>query len=256
MRRMRVVRLGQGHVMQEVQHGSARQVRAEGERVAPVGRRSPALRRALYSSNLSGSLTPLLFAGPSRLCSTTGRRRRAAQVAKVWATASRHDRVVQHELAHTDFKSTLQCVCLNHISYSSAGCSRASFAGSSVASSSAPPRRTVPPPLLSTSPATPSQSLPTSSETATLLYPYEAQSSFELSVEAGAVVEVVDPEDENGWVKVRVPADGRVGLVPASYIQLGGAVGNGSATAAVSGGSGGQKGASRFRGLWRYSGLS
>ncbi|BGP35818.1 Protein BZZ1 [Rhodotorula toruloides] len=114
------------------------------------------------------------------------------------------------------------------------------LSNSSVASSAAPPRRAVPP-LATPSPATLPQPSSASTETATLLYPYEAQSSFELSVEAGAVVEVVEPEDENGWVKVRVPADGRVGLVPASYIQLGGAVGNGSAGGAVAAGGTGQR---------------
>ncbi|CDR48774.1 RHTO0S20e01112g1_1 [Rhodotorula toruloides] len=122
------------------------------------------------------------------------------------------------------------------------------LSNSSVASSAAPPRRTVPP-LTSSSPAITPQPQSSHTETATLLYPYEAQSSFELSVDAGAVVEVVEPEDENGWVKVRVPADGRVGLVPASYIQLGGAVGNGSAGGAAATGGSGQ----RVRALYDYS---
>ncbi|BGP11829.1 Protein BZZ1 [Rhodotorula toruloides] len=122
------------------------------------------------------------------------------------------------------------------------------LSNSSVASSAAPPRRTVPP-LTTSSPATTPQPQSSPTETATLLYPYEAQFSFELSVDAGAVVEVVEPEDENGWVKVRVPADGRVGLVPASYIQLGGAVGNGSAGGAAATGGSGQ----RVRALYDYS---
>lgn len=59
---------------------------------------------------------------------------------------------------------------------------------------------------------------------ATLLYAYDAATAFELSVQASDVVRVVEPEDDAGWIKVRT-SDGRVGLVPASYLQLGGDAG-------------------------------
>lgn len=35
---------------------------------------------------------------------------------------------------------------------------------------------------------------------------------------------VVEPEDEAGWIKVSTK-DGRVGLVPGSYLQVGGGAG-------------------------------
>jgi hypothetical protein len=38
----------------------------------------------------------------------------------------------------------------------------------------------------------------------------------------GEVVSIVEPEDESGWRKVET-SDKRVGLVPNSYLQLGGA---------------------------------
>jgi hypothetical protein len=58
-------------------------------------------------------------------------------------------------------------------------------------------------------------------EPATALYTYAATTAFEISVEEGEVVGVVEGEDGEGWSKVRT-RDGRVGLVPASYLQLGG----------------------------------
>lgn len=70
---------------------------------------------------------------------------------------------------------------------------------------------------------------PVTEPTATLLYAYDAATAFELSVQASDVVRVVEPEDDAGWTKVRT-RDGRVGLVPASYLQLGGDDG-GSTTA-------------------------
>lgn len=55
-----------------------------------------------------------------------------------------------------------------------------------------------------------------------MLYDYAATTGFELSVSEADVVTVVEPEDDAGWCKVST-GDGRVGLVPASYLQLGGA---------------------------------
>lgn len=56
-----------------------------------------------------------------------------------------------------------------------------------------------------------------------MLYPYTAAMAFELSLPSAAVVEVAEQEDEAGWVKVKTE-DGRVGLVPGSYLQMGGAM--------------------------------
>lgn len=55
-----------------------------------------------------------------------------------------------------------------------------------------------------------------------MLYEYAAATAFELSVSEAEVVSVVEPEDDAGWTKVKT-SDGRVGLVPGSYLQLGGA---------------------------------
>ncbi|GAA5911127.1 hypothetical protein JCM8208_000285 [Rhodotorula glutinis] len=119
-----------------------------------------------------------------------------------------------------------------------AGSSTTSLArttSSASGSSSLPPRRAVPPPGSS---ASPSASSRTSSSAplqhATVLYPYAASSSYELTLDAGDVgssLEVVEPEDGNGWVKVRVPQDGRVGLVPGSYVEIGAAAAEGGAPA-------------------------
>lgn len=87
--------------------------------------------------------------------------------------------------------------------------------------SSLPPPRTPAP--IPEAPATPAH-------TATMLYAYEAQTAFELSLAEAEVVEVVEDEDEAGWRKVR-SGDGRVGLVPNSYLEVGGAVGGGDGVA-------------------------
>lgn len=107
----------------------------------------------------------------------------------------------------------------------------------------APPRRAVPPPFSTGSAASAPQSSSASSEpTATLLYDYAAATSFELTVSASDVVRVVEPEDESGWVKVRT-MNGMVGLVPGSYLQLGGDAGA-AAGFGVGGGGGGGGGGS------------
>lgn len=53
-----------------------------------------------------------------------------------------------------------------------------------------------------------------------MLYSYAATTAFEISVPEGEDVEVIEPEDASGWVKVR-SADERVGLVPGSYLRVG-----------------------------------
>lgn len=72
-----------------------------------------------------------------------------------------------------------------------------------------------------------------------MLYAYEAATAFELTVPEAEVVSVVEEEDESGWTKVRT-SDGRVGLVPGSYLQLGGAMEN--VTDPEQEGAGGQQG--------------
>ncbi|GAA5820358.1 hypothetical protein JCM3770_002781 [Rhodotorula araucariae] len=103
-----------------------------------------------------------------------------------------------------------------------------SSASASSSSASLPPlRRAVPPPAGAISPSPSSAPLPSSpahAQRATVLYAYSAASPYELPLtdnEVGSAVDVVDAEDDNGWVKVRA-ADGRVGLVPASYVEIGG----------------------------------
>ncbi|KAK4701743.1 quercetin 2,3-dioxygenase, partial [Phenoliferia sp. Uapishka_3] len=86
---------------------------------------------------------------------------------------------------------------------------------SSASSSMPPPPARAVPPLAAVSEVS-------SLGTATMLYDYQATTAFELSVSESEVVSLVEAEDESGWCKVRTN-DGRTGLVPASYLQLGGA---------------------------------
>ncbi|GAA5954052.1 hypothetical protein JCM8115_003293 [Rhodotorula mucilaginosa] len=116
--------------------------------------------------------------------------------------------------------------------------SHASSLESSTAAGGGPPRRSVPPafgsersPASPSPPALPAQTSPPQ-QTATLLYDFTASSELELSVGAGEVVEVLEPEDASGWIKVRLAGDGREGLVPANYMQMGG-VSNGTVGAAA-----------------------
>ncbi|GAA5884217.1 hypothetical protein JCM6882_002183 [Rhodosporidiobolus microsporus] len=115
-----------------------------------------------------------------------------------------------------------------------------------------PPRRTVPPPASgrdSSLPPMPSAQNPSSAplagieQRAVMLYDYEAQSGFELSVQENDPLLVLVPEDDSGWVKVRVDraGDAREGLVPASYIEVLRGGGAAEGAAAVGGGGGGQR---------------
>ncbi|BGP43903.1 Protein BZZ1 [Rhodotorula kratochvilovae] len=100
-----------------------------------------------------------------------------------------------------------------------------SASASSSAASLPPPRRAVPPPSASASPPSPSGSPSSPAQTATLLYAYTAATPYELTLtdaEVGTALDVVEGEDANGWVKVRTQ-DRRVGLVPASYVDVSGA---------------------------------
>lgn len=74
-----------------------------------------------------------------------------------------------------------------------------------------------------------------------MLYAYDAATAFELTVSEAEVVSVVEAEDKSGWTKVRT-SDGRVGLVPGSYLQLGGALQGGAGQEQEQEAAGGQQG--------------
>ncbi|KAG8702398.1 hypothetical protein FRC09_004760 [Ceratobasidium sp. 395] len=54
---------------------------------------------------------------------------------------------------------------------------------------------------------------------AKVLYSYSASGGFEVSVTEGTTVDVVEPDDGSGWVKVR-NEQGAEGLIPASYTEI------------------------------------
>ncbi|KAG8762430.1 hypothetical protein FRC11_009461 [Ceratobasidium sp. 423] len=95
--------------------------------------------------------------------------------------------------------------------------SSAMSAASTAGGNSAPPRtnalsRPVPPAAsapLATSPVT----------KAKVLYSYGASGEFEVSITEDTTVQVVEPDDGSGWVKV-VNEQGAEGLVPATYIEV------------------------------------
>ncbi len=58
-----------------------------------------------------------------------------------------------------------------------------------------------------------------SERTAMAMYEFVAEMEGELSVAAGE--SLVVGEEQDGWYMARVVSDGRVGLIPASYVQLG-----------------------------------
>jgi hypothetical protein len=56
---------------------------------------------------------------------------------------------------------------------------------------------------------------------ATVLFPFTGESEYELTVSAGDELEVVDMgKTHGGWYQARLLRDGRLGLVPASYLAL------------------------------------
>ncbi|KAM0789766.1 hypothetical protein ACM66B_006619 [Microbotryomycetes sp. NB124-2] len=131
---------------------------------------------------------------------------------------------------------------------STATATSASTLPSTSAGAGGPPRRAVPPAFGSSASSSttirssPAPSTSSSNEqTATLLYDYNAATPAELDVSVGEVVVVVEPEDEAGWIKARSTSSGQVGLVPASYVQLGGAASGPRPKAGASSGGGGGK---------------
>ncbi|XP_006462399.1 hypothetical protein AGABI2DRAFT_179152, partial [Agaricus bisporus var. bisporus H97] len=53
-----------------------------------------------------------------------------------------------------------------------------------------------------------------------ILFNYSPSSEFEVSVQEGEKVQVVEPDDGSGWAKV-LNSEGKKGLVPASYVGYG-----------------------------------
>ncbi|CAE6404304.1 unnamed protein product [Rhizoctonia solani] len=86
-----------------------------------------------------------------------------------------------------------------------------------IGANSAPPRTNA---LSRPVPPTASTPVATSSTTnAKVLFSYAATSDFEVSITEDTTVQVVDPDDGSGWVKV-VNEQGAEGLVPATYIEV------------------------------------
>jgi len=54
---------------------------------------------------------------------------------------------------------------------------------------------------------------------ATIAFDFVASSAFEISVNEGDEVNVIEEDDGSGWIKV-INTRGKSGLVPASYVQL------------------------------------
>ncbi|SCV74521.1 BQ2448_7550 [Microbotryum intermedium] len=106
-----------------------------------------------------------------------------------------------------------------------------------------PPRRTFAPPVSPTTSFNPTTPTTTTSRTTTncgsasMAYAYTAQTAFELTVQEGDHVEVIEPVDESGWVKVRT-RDGREGLVPESYLTMSSETSSSSSVNAPGGGGG------------------
>lgn len=59
--------------------------------------------------------------------------------------------------------------------------------------------------------------LSASAQYATALYSYDATSDEEHSFDEGSTVTVVDTSDASWW---KAEKDGRIGLVPATYLEL------------------------------------
>ncbi|PYH86395.1 putative actin polymerization protein Bzz1 [Aspergillus uvarum CBS 121591] len=81
-----------------------------------------------------------------------------------------------------------------------------------------------PPPAqyINSPPSTPTlSSRPASSEPrGKMLYPYQAQGDDEATVQEGDDIVILEPDDGSGWLRVRTPATGNEGLVPASYVEV------------------------------------
>ncbi|KAJ7796189.1 hypothetical protein B0H14DRAFT_2916290 [Mycena olivaceomarginata] len=83
-------------------------------------------------------------------------------------------------------------------------------------------------------------------QSARMLFDFTPTSEFELQVAEGTVVQVIEPDDGSGWVKV---SDGEnAGLVPASYVEYEDAAPSGG------GGGGSEEGSGQYvRGIYAYT---
>jgi hypothetical protein len=86
-----------------------------------------------------------------------------------------------------------------------------------------------------------------------VVFRYTATSPYELSIDEGKTVKVLEEDDGSGWVKVANNSGGK-GLVPASYVEV---VGAGEKGSTVTPRASAQYGASiyfhRFPFRWAYS---
>jgi len=62
-----------------------------------------------------------------------------------------------------------------------------------------------------------------------VVFEYTATSPYELSIDEGEMVTVLEEDDGSGWVKVANSSGGK-GLVPASYVEEVGSGGDSSVT--------------------------
>ncbi|KAF7365022.1 hypothetical protein MVEN_00373300 [Mycena venus] len=83
-------------------------------------------------------------------------------------------------------------------------------------------------------------------QSARMLFDFTPTSEFELQVAEGTVVQVIEPDDGSGWVKV---SDGQsAGLVPASYVEYE------AAAATAPQGTGSEEGSGQYvRGIYAYA---
>ncbi|EAW23784.1 putative actin polymerization protein Bzz1 [Aspergillus fischeri NRRL 181] len=78
-----------------------------------------------------------------------------------------------------------------------------------------PPAQYVSAPAPSESPSAPAKS---GEPRGKMLYPYQAGGADEITVQEGDDVDIVEPDDGSGWMRVRTGS--REGLVPASYVEV------------------------------------
>ncbi|GAA5967115.1 hypothetical protein JCM3765_001503 [Sporobolomyces pararoseus] len=112
-------------------------------------------------------------------------------------------------------KSGMSGLSLDRSNSSSAGSINSNSESPLATSNNPPPRRSLPPPTTTaTTKTTSNQALPL----AKLMYDYTAATAFELTVSEGDEVEILEPLDSSGWIKIKTK-DKREGLVPGSYLQ-------------------------------------
>nr|GAT60101.1 predicted protein [Mycena chlorophos] len=119
---------------------------------------------------------------------------------------------------HTKCELKVPADCQQHGSHSSRGHAglRAAAGGSALSKSQGAP--SIPTPsAFAQSVAQDTESYEETYQSARVLFDFTPTSEFELAVTEGATVQVIEPDDGSGWVKV---SDGEnTGLVPASYVE-------------------------------------